>query len=289
MDTRSARWWSNDPVFQPFQCPYNMMDGNPILLTDLLGNKTDDKFYDDQGNFLFDDGNGDDLYVVHNAFYNYYDKVSEKLKKIVLKAYSSEDMAVYEWSDGNLPLTRKDHLERAPMIFSIDTDDASNPKLFVLGQTVVGEKLSVDPTLSKPVMPGLGDLTKEGLIGKYELEENIREKIGIFGRYEDGKYYTKKWVGEWKMVAAVHTHPPGYDDFSGFSLGDDFKEHGDAAIAKQLKINIYLCPTTEERPKVKLLNSSNLKGRDQKDVERATRNMYRPQPQSLNKYVNKRA
>jgi hypothetical protein len=37
MDTRIARWWSIDPVTQPHQSPYNLMDGNPILLSDPKG------------------------------------------------------------------------------------------------------------------------------------------------------------------------------------------------------------------------------------------------------------
>ncbi|AFC23397.1 RHS repeat-associated core domain-containing protein [Saprospira grandis] len=39
MDARIGRWWSNDPVFQPHQSPYNMMDGNPIMYSDPRGDK----------------------------------------------------------------------------------------------------------------------------------------------------------------------------------------------------------------------------------------------------------
>ena len=38
LDPRIGRWFSIDPVFQPFQSPYNSMDGNPISLNDQKGN-----------------------------------------------------------------------------------------------------------------------------------------------------------------------------------------------------------------------------------------------------------
>ncbi len=55
MDTRVARWWSNDPVVQPHQSPYNMMGGSPILLADPRGNKADDwvKIKQKDGSFRY--------------------------------------------------------------------------------------------------------------------------------------------------------------------------------------------------------------------------------------------
>ncbi len=38
-DTRLARTWSLDPVFQPWQSSYSSMDNNPILYNDPLGDK----------------------------------------------------------------------------------------------------------------------------------------------------------------------------------------------------------------------------------------------------------
>ncbi len=40
-DTRLGRWFSLDPVFQPYQNPYNSMDNNPIWFNDVLGNVVD--------------------------------------------------------------------------------------------------------------------------------------------------------------------------------------------------------------------------------------------------------
>jgi RHS repeat-associated protein len=39
LDPRVGRWFSVDPVFQPWQSPYNSMDGNPISLNDQKGNQ----------------------------------------------------------------------------------------------------------------------------------------------------------------------------------------------------------------------------------------------------------
>jgi RHS repeat-associated protein len=39
-DTRAGRWWSVDPISHPEQTPYSMMDGNPIIGTDVDGADT---------------------------------------------------------------------------------------------------------------------------------------------------------------------------------------------------------------------------------------------------------
>ncbi|MBU3659637.1 MAG: hypothetical protein FGM14_07215 [Flavobacteriales bacterium] len=39
LDPRVGRWFSIDPVFQPWQSPYYSMDGNPIMLNDPKGDK----------------------------------------------------------------------------------------------------------------------------------------------------------------------------------------------------------------------------------------------------------
>ena len=40
LDTRLGRWFSVDPVFQPWQSPYTSMDNNPINLNDPAGSQT---------------------------------------------------------------------------------------------------------------------------------------------------------------------------------------------------------------------------------------------------------
>ncbi len=41
LDTRLGRWFSSDPILQPFQSSYTSMDNNPINLTDVRGDKID--------------------------------------------------------------------------------------------------------------------------------------------------------------------------------------------------------------------------------------------------------
>jgi len=43
IDTRLGRMWSRDPVFQPWQSPYNSMDNNPIAFNDPLGDEVKGK------------------------------------------------------------------------------------------------------------------------------------------------------------------------------------------------------------------------------------------------------
>ena len=43
LDTRLGRWFSSDPVFQPWQSSYTSMDNNPVNLTDVLGDVAGDK------------------------------------------------------------------------------------------------------------------------------------------------------------------------------------------------------------------------------------------------------
>ena len=40
LDPRLGRWFSTDPVSQPWQSPYTSMDNNPINLNDVMGDQT---------------------------------------------------------------------------------------------------------------------------------------------------------------------------------------------------------------------------------------------------------
>lgn len=42
LDPRLGRWFSPDPVFQPWQSAYTSMDNNPINLNDVMGDMTSD-------------------------------------------------------------------------------------------------------------------------------------------------------------------------------------------------------------------------------------------------------
>lgn len=61
LDPRIGRWWSPDPVFQPWQSPYSSMDNSPIRLNDPLGNVAGDYFDNMTGEKLGSDGVDDGL------------------------------------------------------------------------------------------------------------------------------------------------------------------------------------------------------------------------------------
>jgi RHS repeat-associated protein len=99
-DPRLGRWFSTDPVFQPWQSPYNSMDNNPIWHNDVLGDwvkgagfwrnmkssdgqiKAEDFSMSKPGSTLSDLGNGNwgvswitkEKIVAKNIDGNYFDK-----------------------------------------------------------------------------------------------------------------------------------------------------------------------------------------------------------------------
>ena len=58
LDPRLGRWFSPDPVFQPWQSPYTSMDNNPISLVDPKGLSADSSIYDENGDLLGTDDEG---------------------------------------------------------------------------------------------------------------------------------------------------------------------------------------------------------------------------------------
>lgn len=243
MDTRIARWWSNDPVFQPHQSPYSLMDGNPVLLSDPRGDKTDDKFYDETGKLLHDDGAGDGLYVVSNVYFQLAsktfnlsgDKLSNALRSSGKKAYSSEIEAVYDWSIANAKVTRDDpqHIERAVNIYRADTKlDKDLPYIYIYGTTSVG----------RPAQP------RYGIKGSVDINASGLPNIGA-GSLNLFKNF-------WTNTAAAHTHPPGADEFSG-AMYDNIYDRwdGDKGYVMTTKKPLYLATTTHEYPDIKKMDS----------------------------------
>lgn len=55
-DSRLVRWFSIHPVFQPWQSPYNSMDGNPINLNDSMGLDPGDVISENDGSADGKDG-----------------------------------------------------------------------------------------------------------------------------------------------------------------------------------------------------------------------------------------
>ena len=106
LDPRVGRWFSIDPVFQPWQSPYCSMDGNPISLNDVLGISAGDYFDSETNEYLGSDGVDDGLeYKIKKDDFNNitkydgYKKLSNENKKkwltsdsrvLASKAYNHE-------------------------------------------------------------------------------------------------------------------------------------------------------------------------------------------------------
>jgi len=67
MNTRIARWWSNDPIVHENMSPYNMMDNNPIAGSDALGSNTESTHLDKDGNVVAAYNDGDNGVYRHNS------------------------------------------------------------------------------------------------------------------------------------------------------------------------------------------------------------------------------
>jgi hypothetical protein len=207
------------------------MDGNPILLTDPRGDKTDDRFYDENGELLYDDGIGNDEYIIptlHFYLISYFEKdniqKTKALKNVGLKVYESELNAVVDWSTQNNPLTHKDKNERAVQVFSkeIISETGIKKNAYILGQTVLGQDVTKQSAVIKAVDP------------KKSIAKLGGNDLRLFG---------------WLRTAMAHTHPPGTgkDEFSiDYSYGElsNPANGGDIPVSLQEKTKLYLAAPT---------------------------------------------
>ena len=93
LDPRLGRWFSVDPVFQPWQSPYTSMDNNPIGLNDVTGRKAGDK------------GNGIDNEVkTGEGAISAYNRLSGGGKKFTKKEFAAanSDKISYNEKTGEL-------------------------------------------------------------------------------------------------------------------------------------------------------------------------------------------
>jgi hypothetical protein len=267
--------------------PEEMIDGE---------DKVNTKFYDERGKLLYNDGvqgEGDDvitdLYVVNSAYYAVAKAILEKLgyskeqfSEILrfggTKAYESNIAAIDAWGKVNAPITAADkvHNERASLIFGAETfGDSEVSKIFILGTTQTGYnpddpavKGIVDPMASQPMLNNWN--LKEVVDYRY-WEEKVwkRDYKGLAGNIfgeevmESKREISKKY---WGLISIVHTHPPGYNDFSGWGMNGSGGYGGDAAMGEALKVNVYMITTDTDndtpRPQIKILHH--------KDVNRLT-------------------
>lgn len=275
-DARLGRRFNCDLVVKYWMSPYHAFSNKPILNTDPNGAR-DDKFYDEEGNMVFDDGKGNDNYVVSKSNYNNnYKKIgdinerSKKLKEVALRAYTSEEEAAKAWSGEGFSATRNDPngFERVATILTSQMLDGTN--LFVLGNTVTGEKGS-DPAVQGQADPGKSKATVGGvdLLAKYS-----KVFKGVNAQYKYSPFHMPLGVSlglmdnpivgwnpimenhyYWRTSGFVHTHVPRSDN--QFSLSSTIlgQYQGDIGYAMSGQ-NVYLVPTSSSvLTKMYLLNS----------------------------------
>ena len=280
-DNRLGRFMSSDPWEDKYawQTPYAYFKNSPIKQIDWKGyGDNDDKFYNEKGDLVFDDGVGDDNYIVSQSDYdnavcdagNDCSMLSKALKNKGLKAYSSSHDAVIAWSSSGYNFTKNDPLynEAAAGIFNATMSDGSS--LYVLGSTVTGN-MSKDLGHRREVNP----FESKAIVGKYDLMKENRYKwvYSISREYgeNDWKPLAIKmgWMENpithegfvlvseqiWKNTGFAHTHPPGDDNFSApsnpgeTSIRDALQNpiFGDIGFAIR-GFDVYLVSTTYLRP-----------------------------------------
>ncbi len=115
LDPRLGRWFSVDPVFQPWQSPYTSMDNDPVNLNDVLG---DDAVKDgDKGKSLGD--NHEDNKPKDNGQENY----DPRAKKPKLDGGSKDH------KEANAPQKNKESME-VPNMETRSFDGSKNKKAF---------------------------------------------------------------------------------------------------------------------------------------------------------------
>ena len=171
LDTRTGRRWNVDPVFVSGVSSYATFADNPIWFVDPSG-LSPDRFFNERGELVHDDGEGDDLYVVDSEDYekgrceneNNCEGLSDYLRAKGVRAYSSEEEAAKSWARDGYDATKNDpfHLERASTILEAKTiGSLYESKIYVLGNTVIGDKSNttgvrgeVNPLLSQAFLNG---------------------------------------------------------------------------------------------------------------------------------------
>lgn len=239
--------------------------------------RTYDKFFNEKGELVHDDGEPGNLYVVDSEYYNKgvilykqnCDELAAYLRLKCLRAYRTEEEAAKSWAPKGHKLTRQegDNMERAAVIVEASTTGHPNiKKIYVVGTTVKGEE-SDEPGVIQEVDP----LESETIINDKELLDQkscveVPKFYPTYNIYNTPPYvhYFVKWgwmdepgemgVGKdcskhWKIIAVIHTHPKGNERFSA-SQGDFLKGRqvgGDIGFAKYEKCDVYLVPTTHEK------------------------------------------
>ena len=136
LDPRLGRWFSTDPVFQPWQSPYSSMDNNPIIFNDVLGNYT--KFKDEKAKKDFNTAN-EKVNKKINDLTSEKSKLTEKLSGTLSKRELKQTNKQIAKIDGDLENWGKlkrdfDNIIESPVEF-VYSSDMSNVQEGLDGET----------------------------------------------------------------------------------------------------------------------------------------------------------
>ncbi len=209
LDTRLGRWFSSDPVFQPWQSSYTSMDNNPVNLTDVNGDVAGD-----------DGGDGKDK--------KSDDSTPDGWEEISEKEYDSNNPAHgASYYTGGVTKYYKKSASEVKFEAQTTSRDETNVVLNVVTEVDKGQTISPMPEKKKPVE-----------------KNNILTSSFFNGGYAMDKWYYKNLHGENAPVKKTT-----FDlSLKGTMGGVDFTLSGgitsstpdNAALTSSISINISL-------------------------------------------------
>jgi RHS repeat-associated protein len=103
LDTRLGRWFSSDPVFQPWQSSYTSMDNNPVNLTDVLGDVAGDVVSEDgKGGRVIEGKDGKHIIQKQNENGEWEDKIIIEPIDIIAEKKSADTQSSDNERLGNI-------------------------------------------------------------------------------------------------------------------------------------------------------------------------------------------
>lgn len=199
-DTRLMRWWSPDPKgdLQPWQSPYNYMDGNPVLNNDPDGDNPPGIGYSNP------------MYVVAEGFRQYFqaagtiaDKafvsVSTTFSKIMKKVEGSIGLGTATVTSsvdvtntttvrtnlGGYMKMNNRNTPSEPVIKVTNTTEVSQNTKTEVKVNVRGVDVKSTNTVAVSLLDGKGTVTKEVMVGKKSSGAYVSNKVNSSGSQTD--------------------------------------------------------------------------------------------------------
>ena len=146
-DSDASIWLSVDPMSDKYTSlsPYAYCANNPVILVDPNVMEID-RFYDENGNFLYDDGVGNNIRILNSSAYNILtnggqhglDEVSTEGLHVMAGLLSQSNISVdaelkimNDFNPTDLPLVKGIETGKGGMTFSAEKDKAGNEIAYI--------------------------------------------------------------------------------------------------------------------------------------------------------------